>query len=109
MMYVWNYKQYGQLVIAFNIPTQWRSREEGKWGHVPQGAVLDGASTCLIQQFKNAILSRNLNQKKPKNAFFEKKSLENRRSVWGSASQPPLTLGGRELRPQTFLFKKKHF
>jgi len=55
-------RQYGQLVIAFNLPTQWR--RGGKWGYAPRGAVLRGASTHLIQPFINAILSRNrLDQK----------------------------------------------
>jgi len=26
--------------IVFNLPTQWRSRKEGKWGHAPLDAVL---------------------------------------------------------------------
>jgi len=26
------------IVIAFNLPTQWRSRGGGKWRHAPRGA-----------------------------------------------------------------------
>jgi len=41
---------------------------------VLRGAVLGGASKHLIQPFKNAVLSRNLDQNIPKNAIFEKKN-----------------------------------
>jgi len=45
--------------------------ERGKWRHAPQGA-----STHLIQPFKNAVLSRNLNQIMSKNAYFWKKAVK---------------------------------
>jgi len=61
-------RQYWQLVIAFNLTTQCRCRGGGKWGHVPRGA-----STHLIQPFKNAVLSWNLDQNIPKNAYFWEK------------------------------------
>jgi len=67
----------------------------GKWGHAPQGA-----STHLIQPFKNTVLSRNLDQIMLKMRIFGK-NLENRRSVGGSAPNPPLASGGWRLRPQT--------
>jgi len=40
----------------------------------PRDAVLGGTATHLIQPFKNAILSRYLDQNMPKNAYFWKKS-----------------------------------
>jgi len=35
-----------------------------------------GTSTHLIQPFKNAVLSRNLDQNMPKNAYFLKKAVK---------------------------------
>jgi len=46
-----------------------KERKGGKWDHVPRGA-----STFLIQPIKNAVLSRNLDQNMPKNAYFWKNS-----------------------------------
>jgi len=28
-----------QLVLAFNLPNQWRSRGGGKWRHTPRSAL----------------------------------------------------------------------
>jgi len=44
---VWNYKQYGQLVLVFNLPTQWRSNGGSKWGHAPRDAVFRGRINTL--------------------------------------------------------------
>jgi len=75
----WNYKQYGslsKLVIAVNLPTQWCSRRGGKWEPAPWGAVLESASTYLIQPFKNVVLTQNsLDQIMPKIAYFWKKTV----------------------------------
>jgi len=39
-----------------------------KLGQAPRGAVLESASKHLIQPFKNAVLSKNLDQNKAKYA-----------------------------------------
>jgi len=49
------------------------------------------ASTLFIQPFKNAVLSRNLDQNMLKNAYFWKK-LQNRCSVKCSAPRTPVGL-----------------
>jgi len=41
-----------------------------KSGHAPRVVVLGGASTHLIQPLKNVVLSINLDQNTPKNAYF---------------------------------------
>jgi len=66
-------------------------------GHAPRGAVIGGASTQLIQPFKNVDLSRNLDQNMPKNAYFLKK---NCKIAAASGARPPLTSGDWELRSQ---------
>jgi len=53
----------------------------GKWGHAPMGAGLGGTSTHFIQPFKNAVLSRNLNQKYAYKMHTFLKKLQNRRSI----------------------------
>jgi len=72
------------------------SGEGGKRVQVPRGAVLEGLSTHLIQLFKNAVLSRNLDQTMPKNAKFLEKSCKI--TAASEAPKPPLTSGGS---PQT--------
>jgi len=61
----------------------------GKWGH-----TLQGASTHLIQPFKNAVLSRILDQIMPKNAYFWKKSCK---IAAASGAPPPKSVGLRRL------------
>jgi len=43
-------------------------------GNAPLGTDLGGVSTHFIQRFKNAFLSRNLDQNMLKNAYFLKKA-----------------------------------
>jgi len=38
-------------------------------------SIFGGASTYLLSPFKNAVLSRNLDQNMPKNAYFWEKKL----------------------------------
>jgi len=53
------------------LPTQWRTRGVGQVETRSLGAVdLWGRINILFQPFKNAVLSRNLDQNVPKNANF---------------------------------------
>jgi len=67
-----------------------------KWGHATRGA-----STHLIQPFESEVLSRNLDQNMPKNAYFFEKKLKNRSSVGASPSVPhqPPEADGSGTRP----------
>jgi len=82
--------------------TQWRSRGGEQVGTRIAVRSLSGRSNTLtvIQPFKNAVLSRNLDQNMPKNSYFWRKSCKSR-SVGRSAPELPLASGGGGLRPQT--------
>jgi len=43
------------------------------WGHAPRGAGFEGESTHTFNHLKR-VLSRNLDQNGPKNAYFMEKS-----------------------------------
>jgi len=78
---------YGQLVIALNLPTQWRSRGGVKWRHLSRSA-----STHFIQPFKSAVLSLHLDQNMPKKAYFWKKCCK-----IAAVSSPQIPFGFRHL------------
>jgi len=55
---------------------QWRSKGGGsKWGHVPWGSGLAGATAHFLQSL-NVFLSRNLDQSMLKNAYFWRKTVK---------------------------------
>jgi len=58
----------------------------GKWGHLPQGAGLGGASTHFIQTFKKCVFQQNLGQNMLKKLIFLKKAV---RSPQCQGIRPP--------------------
>jgi len=96
-----------ELIIAFNLPTQWRSKREEQEGTRASGSSpWKHISTYLIQPFKNAVLSKNLDQNMPKNAYFGKKAATLPRRQ-GLGPHPPLTSGrwGHHPRPPHCYFR----
>jgi len=55
---------------------QWRSKGVGgNWRHAPRGTGPLGCISTLLQSFKNAFLSKNLDENMLKNAYFLEKNL----------------------------------
>jgi len=97
-------RQYGQLVIAFDLPTQCRSREEGQVGTRASERI---NIAYFIQPFKNAVLSKNLDQSMPKDTYFWKKSCKITAASGTPSSNPrwPPAAGGSASRSSHYYFR----
>jgi len=96
-------KQYGSMgnwSYSFNLPTSGVAGEGVKWGHVPRGT-----STHFIQPFKNAVLSRNLEQNMLKNAHFWKKSVKSSQLRGFSNPRWPPAAGSSAPKPPHCYFR----
>jgi len=82
-------------------PPRGVARGGGASGGTRPGAQTLGRTSILFAVIYKRVLSRNIDQSLLKNAYFLEKTVKNRRSVGGSAPEPPLASGGWGLGSQT--------
>jgi len=75
---------------------QWRSREGASVGTRPGAQVIYKRffSRNIFAVIYKRFFSRNIDQSMLKNVYLLEKTVKNRRSVGGSAPEPPLASGG---------------